>query len=40
MLTDNSLCYLGKLSVQQEQTLVAHLNENLYPDAKSICACA
>lgn len=37
-LDDNYVAYTGRLSSQEEQTLMSHLDDYLYPDAKSIAA--
>ena len=37
-LDDHYVAYAGRLSEEQEQALGAHLDEYLYPDAKSIAA--
>lgn len=37
-LVDKYVRYEGKLTQEQEQQLVAHLETNLYPDCKSVCA--
>jgi transposase len=36
-MQDGYISYCGKLSKEQEQQLVAHLDEFLYPDAGAIC---
>jgi len=37
-LSDNYVPFAGCLTEEQEKALAAHLDEYLYPDAKSICA--